>query len=143
MVYSFHWYNWNGKNTAERNQATDHDVQAAVEVLRTWKVPVFIGEFNLFGDKDAWKYALEQYDKRQLSWTMWTYKNTAGGANSWGIYTTIPGKAPPAPNLAKDSADEIRRKWKAWATSPETFALNPMFKPLLILIPGQRKQHGD
>ena len=49
-------------------------MQKAMQVFQNWKVPVFIGEFNLFGDKDAWKYALEQYDKRQLSWTMWTYK---------------------------------------------------------------------
>jgi aryl-phospho-beta-D-glucosidase BglC (GH1 family) len=132
VVYSFHWYNWGGKNWADRKRATDRDVQAATKVFRTWNVPVFIGEFNLFGDQDAWKYALEQYDERQLNWTMWTYKNTAGGSNSWGVFTTIPGKAPPAPNLANDSPEEIRRKWKGWATTPETFALNPMLKPLLI-----------
>jgi len=99
---------------------------------KDWNVPVFVGEFNLFGDKEAWKYALEQYDRRKLNWTMWTFKNTASGTNSWGVYTTIPGKAPQTPNLMTDTADAIRQKWRNWATSPEIFAINPMFKPLLI-----------
>jgi hypothetical protein len=124
VVYSLHWYHF-GATT------TDDDLHEAIQVFQTWNVPVLVGEFNLFGDWRAWKYALEQYDKHHLSWTMWTYKHTAEGSNSWGVYTTIPGKTPPVPNLARDSADEIRRKWKAWATSPETFALNPRFKTLL------------
>ncbi len=132
VVYSFHWYNWGGKTTADRNQATDNDLQAVERMSQAWHIPAFIGEFNLFGDKDAWKYAVEQYDKQGLSWTMWTYKNKAGGTNSWGVYTTLPGKAPPVPNLVTDSADTIRQKWQAWVTSKETFAINPMFKPLLV-----------
>ena len=139
VVYSFHWYNWGGKTTADRNRATDNDLQSLEKMYQAWKVPSFIGEFNHFGDKDAWKYALEQYDKRKLSWTLWTYKNTASGANSWGVYTTIPGKVPPVPNLTTDSADAIRQKWKAWATSTGAFALNPMFKPLLEQLPASMK----
>ena len=65
---------------------------------------------------------------------MWTYKNKAGGDNSWGVYTTVPGKAPPVPNLASDMADVIRAKWKAWTTNPAVFALNPMLGPLLKAI---------
>ncbi|MCX5685078.1 MAG: cellulase family glycosylhydrolase, partial [Planctomycetota bacterium] len=137
VVYSFHWYNWGGKTTADRNKATDNDLQAVAAMQKAWHVPVFVGEFNLFGDKEAWKYAIEQYGQHKLNWTMWTFKNTASGSKSWGVYTTIPGKAPPVPNLVTDSADTIRQKWKAWATSPETFAINPMFKPLLT--PAQSK----
>ncbi|MEI7731863.1 MAG: cellulase family glycosylhydrolase [Verrucomicrobiota bacterium] len=130
-VYSFHWYNWSGKTTADRNQATDNDLSAVAEMQKAWNVPVFVGEFNLFGDRAAWKYAFEKYDQYKLNWTMWTFKNTASGDNSWGVYTTIPRKAPPVPNLMTDSADVIRQKWQAWRTSPEAFALNPMFKLLL------------
>ena len=132
VVYSFHWYNYGGKTTADRNKGTDGDLRNVEKMNQAWNVPTFIGEFNHFGDKDAWKYALELYDTHKLNWTLWTYKNTASGTNSWGVYTTIPGKAPPVPNLATDSADTIRQKWKAWATTPETFAFNPMFKPLLL-----------
>ena len=93
VVYSLHWYHF-GATT------TDDDLHEAIQVFQTWNVPVLVGEFNLFGDWRAWKYALEQYDKHHLSWTMWTYKHTAEGSNSWGVYTTIPGKTPPVPNLA-------------------------------------------
>ncbi len=130
VVYSFHWYAWSSKTTADRNRATDNDLQSVRAMQQVWHVPAFIGEFNLFGDQDAWRYALEHYDQQKLSWTMWTWKNKASGSNSWGIYTTIPGKAPPVPNLLTDSADTIRRKWRGWATSPDTFVINPMFKPL-------------
>jgi len=132
VVYSFHWYNWGGKTTADRNRMTDNDLRNVADMYKAWNVPTFIGEFNLFGDKDAWEYAIRQYDKAKLSWTMWTYKNKAAGSNSWGVYTTVPGKAPPVPNLATDPADTIRDKWKAWVTTPDIFALNPMFKPLLV-----------
>jgi hypothetical protein len=39
--------------------------------------------------------------------------------------------SPAIPDLGKDSADDIRRKWKGWATSEQTFQLNPMLKPVL------------
>jgi endoglucanase len=131
VVYSFHWYNFAAKTTADRNSGTDRDLKGLADMHAKWNVPAYVGEFNLFGDSDAWKYALDQYNQQRLAWTMWTYKNKAGGTNSWGVYTTIPGKAPPIPNLTTDAADDIRAKWKAWATTPETFALNPMLTPLL------------
>ncbi len=135
VVYSFHWYNWGGKNTEDLRRAIDKDLQSFAQMGAAWNVPVFIGEFNHFGDKDAWKYAFEEYDRQQLNWTMWTYKNKASGSNSWGVYTTIPGKAPSVPNLVTDRVEDIRKAWKAWATSAGNFALNPMFKPLLVREP--------
>jgi hypothetical protein len=59
------------------------------------------------------------------------YKNKASGSNSWSALTTINGKAPPIPDLSKDSAEEIRNKWKAWVTNDQNFAFNPMLKPVL------------
>ena len=142
VVYSFHWYNWGGKTTADRNRATDNDLRGVAALNQTWHVPAFIGEFNHFGDKAAWKYALEKYDEQRLSWTLWTYKNTASGNNSWGVFTTIPGKVPPVPNLVTDSADTIRSTWKAWATSTNNFALNPLFKTLLLPVGSQKSGAG-
>jgi aryl-phospho-beta-D-glucosidase BglC (GH1 family) len=130
VVYSFHWYNWGCKTVADQNKATDNNVDSMVKMQQKWNVPAFIGEFNLFGSEDAWKYALDQYHRHGLSWTLWTYKNKAEGMNSWGLYTVIPGHAPAVPNLATDTADEIRARWKAWATSTGTFQLNPMLEPL-------------
>ena len=132
VVYSFHWYNWNGKTTEDRRKAVDNDIQSIAKMQAAWNIPVYIGEFNLFGDKEAWKYALDQYNAQGLNWTIWTYKNKASGSNSWGLCNTIHGKIPPIPNLATDSADEIRQKWKAWSTTPETFAINPFLKSILM-----------
>lgn len=131
VVYSLHWYHFGQNGVADNNTRTDADLRTAEELRATWKVPCFIGEFNLFGDADAWKYALRGYDSAGLSWATWSYKNKASDTNSWGVYTTLGGKAPPEPNLATDSAEAIRAKWKAWATSPRIFALNPMLGPIL------------
>lgn len=131
VVYSLHWYHFGQNGVAENNGRTDGDVRGAGEMEAAWKTPCFIGEFNLFGDAEAWKYALNAYEGAGLSWAVWTYKNTAGGTNSWGVYTTLDGKAPPVPNLATDSEEAIRAKWRAWVTSPHTFALNPMLGTIL------------
>lgn len=131
VVYSFHWYNWGGKTTEDRNRATDRNVESAVRMRDEWQVPAFIGEFNLFGDRDAWRHALDAYDRQRLSWTLWTWKNTSSGNNSWGVYTTVRGRVPPVPNLTADSAEKIRTAWAAWTTGGGGFALNPMFEALL------------
>jgi hypothetical protein len=34
---------------------------------------------------------------------------------------------PAVPNLTTDSAEAIRANWKAWATTPRSYRLNPMF----------------
>jgi hypothetical protein len=131
VVYSFHWYNWGAKGPADSKAGTDHDIDGLAQMRDAFTVPAFIGEFNLFGEAEGWQYALQKYNSAGLSWTIWSYKNKASDTNSWGVYTTLPGKSPPVPNLASDSAPEIREKWKAWETSDETFGLNPMLGPIL------------
>ena len=135
VVYSFHWYDWGAKTTEDRKRGTDRNLESITLMEKTWNIPTYIGEFNLFGDKAAWQYALDAYDKRNLAWTLWTYKNKASGTNSWGVYTTIEGKAPAIPHLTKDTAEEIRNKWKAWETNGGSFAVNPMLKSLFIKDP--------
>ena len=131
VVYSLHWYHFGQKNAADNNAQTDNDLRNAAALRATWRVPCVIGEFNLFGDPEAWKHGLQGYDAAGLGWAIWTYKNKAADTNSWGVYTTLPGKSPPVPNLSTDAAETIRAKWKAWATGPATFALNPMLGPIL------------
>lgn len=130
VAYSFHWYHYNTRDAAERIRATDGDLDNIAKMWKQWNIPVYVGEFNLFGDQDAWKHAIKQYDQAGLSWTVWTYKSTVSGTNSWGVYTTIPGKKPPVPDIFTDSAADIRRKWKAWETKAGGYALNPFFKTL-------------
>ena len=52
-----------------------------------YNVPKFVGEFNFFGDRDAWIKYLNEYDKTGLGWTIWSYKTVSVGwwDSSWGI----------------------------------------------------------
>lgn len=127
VICSFHWYNWEAKNTDERKKATDRDIAAMREMFRTWNVPAYIGEFNLFGDKEAWKHAIASYDAAGLNWTMWNYKHKDSGTNSWGLYNSIKGGVPAVPDLTTDSAETILTNWKAWTTTPQSYRLNPLF----------------
>ena len=131
VVCSLHWYHFGQNGTADNNSKTDDDLRNAAAMEQQWRIPCFIGEFNLFGDSAAWQYALRGYNQAKLSWAAWTYKNKAEGDNSWGVYTRIPGSAVEEPNLAVDSAPDIRRKWREWETNDRTFALNPMLGPVL------------
>jgi hypothetical protein len=131
VVYSLHWYHWGNKKPGALNADSDHDLADALQLRTTWKVPCYVGEFNLFGDQDAWRHALAGYDAAGVSWTLWSYKAIASGDNSWGVYTTRPGKVPRIPNLATDSAEAIRSAWQGWATTSDSYALNPMLGPVL------------
>ena len=50
-------------------------------------VPKFVGEFNFFGDEDAWHEYLGVYDQTGLGWTIWSYKTVTVGwwDSSWGV----------------------------------------------------------
>ncbi len=126
VVYSLHWYHWNVKTTQEGDAGVARDVAGIREMWTRWRVPVYVGEFNHFGDQDVWRAALAAYDQAGFSWTMWSWKNKASGSNSWGLLTTRPGAAPAIPDLATDSAESIRAAWRSWATDDAHFALNPM-----------------
>ncbi len=131
VVYSFHWYHWGAKSTQEHHRLTDEELNGVESMWQVWDVPVLIGEFNFFGDWNAWEHALEHFRGAGLSWSLWTFKNKAVGNNSWGLLTTIPGQAPRVPDLTTDSAQTIREAWQAWKTSPAIFAFNPNLKRLL------------
>ena len=62
---------------------------AVASVGMTLYVPVLIGEFTCFEDKEAWDFMLGKFDERHYSWTVWNYKTTVTGwwTSSWGVYT--------------------------------------------------------
>ena len=86
VQYQYHWYNW-------RNDILPYDLFYAYQDLsnigRDYDVPVLIGEFTAFEDKDAWNKMLSLYDSRGYNWTIWNYKTTVTGwwTSSWGVYT--------------------------------------------------------
>ena len=86
VQYEYHWYNW-------ANEALPYELFYAYQDLsnigRDYEVPVLIGEFTFFEDRDAWYKGLELFDQRGYSWTIWSYKTTVTGwwTSSWGVYT--------------------------------------------------------
>ena len=86
VQYEYHWYNWWSDILPYWLLYAYHDMH---NLGRDYDVPVYIGEFTLFEDKEAWAEALEMYDQRNYSWTVWNYKTTVTGwwTSSWGVYT--------------------------------------------------------
>lgn len=134
VIYSFHWYHWDAKDTAGRKAGVDRDVAAAREMFKTWNIPAFIGEFNLFGDREAWQYGVKLYDEAGLNWTVWTCKHRSPGTQSWGLLNPVKGKVPRVPDLTKDSAETLRATWRSWMSTPEIYAANPLFQGVFTRI---------
>lgn len=86
VQYEYHWYNW-------KHELLPYDLFYAYQDLsnigRDYDVPVLIGEFTMFEDKDNWAKGLALFDERNYSWTIWNYKTTVTGwwTSSWGVYT--------------------------------------------------------
>ena len=86
VQYEYHWYNWQ-PDLLPNN--VYHAFQNLSNMGRDYDVPVLIGEFTCFEDKEAWAKELAMFDKRGYSWMIWSYKTTVTGwwTSSWGIYT--------------------------------------------------------
>ena len=86
VQYEYHWYNWWSDTLPYELYFAYNDL---TNLGRDYDVPVLIGEFTFFEDKDAWAKGLELFDKRNYSWTVWSYKTTVTGwwTSSWGVYT--------------------------------------------------------
>lgn len=86
VQYEYHWYNWWNNILPYDLFYVYHDLN---NIGRNYDVPVLIGEFTLFEDKEAWADQLALFDARSYSWTIWNYKTTVTGwwTSSWGVYT--------------------------------------------------------
>ena len=136
VVYECHSYDWGTPMGADESnpqaQMASVDAETAdVMSHASYDVPVFLGEFNVFGNPDVWKYTIEQWSKHGMSWATWSWRASAGGGNSdsWGVYN--PSTSPPTPSMTKDSAATILADWSQWTLS--AFALNPMLAPALAM----------
>ena len=84
VLYQYHFYNWTSDLTPNW---LFYDFMYAQLSVTDYNVPKFVGEFNFFGDRDAWIKYLNEYDKTGLGWTIWSYKTVSVGwwDSSWGI----------------------------------------------------------
>lgn len=86
VQYEYHWYNW-------WHDMLPFELYCAYQDLtnlgRNYNVPVLIGEFNAFEDREVWEKTLGLFDRREYNWTIWNYKTTVTGwwTSSWGVYT--------------------------------------------------------
>jgi len=86
VQYEYHWYNW---WPAALPYAFFYAYQDLFNITRDYDVPVYIGEFTVFENRQAWAQELALFDRRNYSWTIWNYKTTVTGwwTSSWGVYT--------------------------------------------------------
>ena len=86
VQYEYHWYNW--KHDLLPYELF-HAYQDLSNIGRDYDVPVLIGEFTVFEDRENWAKELALYDRRNYNWTIWNYKTTVTGwwTSSWGVYT--------------------------------------------------------
>ena len=86
IQYEYHWYNWWSDKLP---YTLFHAYQDLSNIGRNYDVPVLIGEFPVFENRDNWAKELALFDNRGYNWTIWNYKTTVTGwwTSSWGVYT--------------------------------------------------------
>ena len=87
VMYEYHFYNWQHDDISTQIYKAYHMCK---NIGKDYNVPVLIGEFNCFEDKEAWNFTIKDwYDEFNYNWTVWNYKTTVTGwwSSSWGVYT--------------------------------------------------------
>ena len=85
VLYQYHFYNWNHDKGISNEMF--YTLMNTLYMFTDYDVPKFVGEFNFFGDKEAWSKYLDHYDQLGWGWTVWSYKIISVGwwDNSWGL----------------------------------------------------------
>ena len=85
VLYQYHFYNWNHDKGVSNEMF--YSLMYALYTQTNYNVPKLVGEFNLFGNSEAWGKYLLQYDELGWGWTIWSYKIVSVGwwDSSWGI----------------------------------------------------------
>ncbi len=114
VCYSYHNYGWDDINDFEYQKGfTDQKIADYQKVRKSYEVPLFVGEFTLFGNVESWQYALNAYEENNVNYAIWTYKvHTGGGNSSWGVYCGGGEKV----DVASDSYETIKTKWGGEST---------------------------
>ncbi len=128
IVYEMHYYAMSGSQASDWN-AQNNLINSALQGIREhqalWNVPVFAGEFCVFGFDDLWEKFLSNFNALNVSWTNWTYKVTANYGN-WGYFNNNPNSVP---DIYNDSANTIAAKWQKFSTA--NFTANTAFQNLV------------
>jgi aryl-phospho-beta-D-glucosidase BglC (GH1 family) len=129
IMYQYHNYAQGTiQNLDNARLVVDH-MRAKVDLIANagYNVPSYMGEFNFYGNMNAWDEGLAMFNERGLNWTAWTYKTTRNNG-SWGLYHHSENRSV---NLETDSIDRIREIWQnAGAAVPNTQLINVVSKYL-------------
>ena len=85
VLYQYHFYNWNHDKGVSNKMF--YSLMMTLYAKSNYDVPKLVGEFNLFGNREAWDEYLGMYDDLGWGWTIWSYKIVSVGwwDSSWGI----------------------------------------------------------
>ncbi len=83
-MYSFHHYSNQFGDDASIHNATIDAVIASLK-LANFGVPLYMGEFTCYGNREQWEYTLNAFNKAGWSWSSWTYKIHKKHMDSWGV----------------------------------------------------------
>ena len=85
VLYQYHFYNWNHDKGVSNEMF--YSLMFSLYTQSNYNVPKLVGEFNFFGNEDAWAKYLVQYDDLGWGWTIWSYKIVSVGwwDSSWGL----------------------------------------------------------
>ena len=126
VMYEYHQYEYSDYDNREGAQ-----IAALKRKLRKirragYDVPSYLGEFTLFNSMEAWEEGLSLLQKRNISWTFWSYKCMVQNDN-WGIVRLDAEKV----NPETDSYEEILEKWSAISDAQENTALTEVLREAL------------
>lgn len=107
VLYQTHNYNW-------KKEEIDQKIKDAESRL-DWNVPLYVGEFQSEG---IWDYALDSYNKNNISWTTWTYKGVKSTLTGWFLHRSLTA---PLVSPETDSYDVILQKWSKVSTTEKGF----------------------
>ena len=128
IQYEYHWYNWWSDKLP---YTLFHAYQDLSNIGRNYDVPVLIGEFTVFENRDNWAKELALFDDRGYNWTIWNYKTTVTGwwTSSWGVYTCqLNLTDTPKCNVATCTAEEFLLACEA--TRTENCATGTLYEVL-------------
>ena len=112
VMYEYHSYNYD--NITDSNAQLE-SINKKINLINemAYNVPSYIGETSFFANMDSWTKCLTALNNTDISWTIWNYKVTGDGTNSWGLYNMNIDSA----NLKRDSFETIKKKWSASVTN--------------------------
>ena len=108
VIYSFHNYSNQSDETANLN-SYQNKITGVYAQPYHGHVPLYMGEFNCYGNIESWKSTLSLLNEEKWHWTSWTYKlnlQEEGKYPGWGIYYSYENYI----YFDEDSYDEIMNK---------------------------------